>query len=160
VQRESWKKLATEGWIFVLIALIAFIGGLLVGELGGSTKTETVFVNAPPTEGEGEGEEAEGTESGATASTNGKQLFTSIGCGSCHTLAAAGTTGKVGPDLEESLAPDDNAAGIEVMIVKPDAEVVEGYPANVMPQDYGQTLSSEEVHALAEFLVASTPAMP
>ncbi len=145
-----------EGWVFVLIAVIAFVGGLLVGGVGGSTKTETVLAEAP-SEGEAEGTEAE--PSGAS-SPNGKQLFTSIGCGSCHTLAAAGTTGTVGPDLEESLASDDNTAGIEVMIVKPDAEVVEGYPPNVMPQDYGQKLSSEEVHALAEFLVASTAAQP
>ena len=31
--------------------------------------------------------------------SNGKQLFTAK-CGSCHTLADAGTTGKVGPNLD------------------------------------------------------------
>ena len=91
---------------------------------------------------------------------DGKQLFTSVGCGSCHTLAAAGATGKVGPDLEESLAPDDNTAGIEEMIIHPNSEVVEGYSPNVMPQTYGQSLSSEEVQALAEFIVANSAAKP
>lgn len=155
MRHEGWRHLVVEGWVFVLIAVVAFVGGLLVGDLGGSTKTETVYVSASSSESE-----AEGTEPNGSASANGKQLFTSIGCGSCHTLAAAGTTGEVGPDLEESLATDDNTAGIEEMIIHPDAEVVEGYPANVMPQDYGQSLSTEEVHALAEFLVASTPAKP
>ncbi|MGE5274486.1 MAG: c-type cytochrome [Verrucomicrobiota bacterium] len=35
----------------------------------------------------------------------GKQLFTQK-CGSCHTLADAGTQGKVGPNLDEAFAAD------------------------------------------------------
>jgi mono/diheme cytochrome c family protein len=154
MKREGWKHLLIEGWAFVLIVVIAFAGGLVVGNLGGSTKTETVYVAQSSEAG------AEGGEPSGTASADGKQLFTSIGCGSCHTMTAAGTSGKVGPDLEESLATDDNTAGIEEMIVNPNAEVVEGYSPNVMPQDYGQTLSGEEVQALAEFLVANSPAKP
>jgi hypothetical protein len=46
------------------------------------------------------------------------------------------------------------------MIVEPNSEVVEGFSPNVMPQNYGQQLSSGEVHQLAEFLVESTPAKP
>lgn len=155
VQRANWRHLAVEGWAFVLIAVIAFVGGLLVGKLGGSTKTETVYVSAPPSNAQ-----AEGTEPSGTASADGQQLFTSIGCGSCHTMAAAGATGKVGPDLEESLALDDNTAGIEEMILHPNSEVVEGYSPNVMPQTYGQTLSGEEFSALAEFIVANSAAKP
>lgn len=37
---------------------------------------------------------------GTTRSTNGKTIFTS-NCGSCHTLAAAGTNGTVGPNLDQ-----------------------------------------------------------
>jgi mono/diheme cytochrome c family protein len=153
VQRDGWKHLVIEGWVFVVIAVVAFAGGILVGNLGGSTNTETVYVSAPPNEESAEGGEASGT-------ANGEQLFTSIGCGSCHTMTVAGSTGEVGPNLEESLAPDDNTAGIEEMIVHPNTEVVEGYPPNVMPQEYGQTLSGEEVSALAEFLVANSAAKP
>jgi len=75
-------------------------------------------------------------------------------------MAAAGATGKVGPNLEESLAPDDNTAGIEEMILHPNSEVVEGYSSNVMPQTSAHTLSGEEVSALAEFLVANSTAKP
>jgi mono/diheme cytochrome c family protein len=32
----------------------------------------------------------------------GKPLFTSKGCGACHTLADAGTSGTVGPDLDDA----------------------------------------------------------
>lgn len=169
MRNDSWKHLAIEGWVFVVIAVIAFVGGLVIGELGNSTKTEIVYVGSSE-QGEAEGAEpsepagaepGEGAaEPGEGGGTSGAQLFTSIGCASCHTLAAAGATGEVGPDLEESLATDDNTAGIEEMIIHPNAEVVEGYPANVMPQEYGQTLSAGEIHTLAEFLVASTPAKP
>ena len=33
----------------------------------------------------------------------GAAVFTSAGCGSCHTLAAAGSTGAVGPNLDETM---------------------------------------------------------
>ena len=37
-----------------------------------------------------------------TSPAAGKQVFTGVGgCGSCHTLAAAGTTGTVGPNLDQ-----------------------------------------------------------
>ena len=39
---------------------------------------------------------------GAASSTDGKAIFTSAGCASCHTLKAAGATGTVGPNLDQS----------------------------------------------------------
>ena len=36
--------------------------------------------------------------------TDGKSIFTAT-CGSCHTLADAGTTGNVGPNLDEAKPP-------------------------------------------------------
>ena len=136
------KRLLVETWAFVAVAVIAFAGGLLIGDLAASPKTETVSVSS-----------SEGEEGGA-------QVFTSASCGSCHTLAAAGSTGQTGPNLDEFLAPDDNTEAVEEMIVDPNAELAEGYPANVMPADYGQTLSSAEVQQLSEYLVATTPANP
>jgi cytochrome c553 len=35
----------------------------------------------------------------------GKAVFTSAGCGACHTLADAGTSGTVGPNLDEAKPP-------------------------------------------------------
>lgn len=152
MRRNDWKSLLKEGWAFLTIALIAFVAGFLVGDLSAAPKTETVAVSAPATsEGEGEGE---------AVAEGGAQLFASAGCGSCHTLAAAGTTGTTGPNLDEFLAPDDTTSGVEEMLVEPNSELAEGYPPNVMPQDYGQTFSKEEIHQLAEYLVATTPAKP
>lgn len=161
------KRFLLEGWALLAVAVIAFAGGLLIGDLGSSPRTETVYVANTAAEGEevaaepaGETTAAGGGEPGGAAGSAGAQLFTANGCGSCHTLAAAGSTGTTGPDLNEFLAVDDNTAGVEVMIVEPNSELAEGYPANVMPQTYGETLSQQEVHRLAEYLVASTPAKP
>jgi len=88
----------------------------------------------------------------------GAQVFANNGCGGCHALAAANSGGVTGPNLDEYLAPDDDAAGIEEMIVDPNAEIAEGYPANVMPQNYAQLLSPKELEDLVQFLIESTPA--
>ena len=47
-----------------------------------------------------------GTGIVAEKPTDGKSIFTA-NCGSCHTLADAGTTGTVGPNLDESRPPKD-----------------------------------------------------
>lgn len=164
-RRDSLKHLAIEGWVFVVIAVIAFATGYVVGDFGASPKTETVYTT-PSNETETEagagmagGEPMHGMQE-AGGNSAGAQLFTGVGCGGCHALAAAGTSGVVGPNLNEFLAPDDTTESLEEMIVDPNAELAEGYPANVMPQDYGQTLSKAEVQQLSEYLVATTPAKP
>jgi cytochrome c553 len=36
----------------------------------------------------------------------GKEVFATAGCGGCHTLKAAGSTGNVGPNLDEAKPPE------------------------------------------------------
>jgi mono/diheme cytochrome c family protein len=88
----------------------------------------------------------------------GAQVFANNGCGGCHTLAAAGSGGVTGPNLDESLTPDDTQAHIEEMVTDPNAEIVKGYPANVMPQNFGETISKKEIEQLVEYLIENTPA--
>jgi cytochrome c6 len=52
----------------------------------------------------GGGGQGGGGGGGATASAEGKQIFTQS-CGTCHTLKDAGTSGNVGPVLDQ-LKPD------------------------------------------------------
>jgi cytochrome c oxidase subunit 2 len=85
----------------------------------------------------------------------GKQIFDNQGCGSCHTLAAAGATGQVGPDLDKVLGSLD-AEFIRQSIADPNAVVTEGYQPDVMPKTYGEQLSGEQLDALVEYLVKST----
>ena len=80
---------------------------------------------------------------------DGKQLFAS-NCGSCHTLADAGTNGTAGPKLDEVL-PGMDVAAIRTAIADPGAEIVDGF-SNIMPGDYEQKLGAAGVDALAEYL--------
>jgi mono/diheme cytochrome c family protein len=84
----------------------------------------------------------------------GAQVFASNGCGSCHTLAAANAGGTTGPDFDEVL-PGQSEAEIEESIVDPEAKIAQGYPAGVMPQEFGEKLSKEELKQLVEFLSES-----
>jgi mono/diheme cytochrome c family protein len=82
----------------------------------------------------------------------GAQIFANNGCGGCHTFAAAEAGGVTGPNLDEELQGEQQA-NVEEMIVDPNAEIVKGYPPNVMPQNYEQLLSAKEIEDLATYLI-------
>jgi mono/diheme cytochrome c family protein len=81
----------------------------------------------------------------------GKAVFTSAGCGSCHTLAAAGASGNVGPNLDEVLKGKDEQF-IYDSIVNPDAQIAEGFQAGIMPKTYGEQLDDKQLGDLVAFL--------
>jgi mono/diheme cytochrome c family protein len=85
----------------------------------------------------------------------GAQVFANNGCGGCHTLAAAKTGGVTGPNLDEVL-PGQSAAMVEESIVDPNAHLAKGYPANVMPANFGTIIKSQEIEQLVEYLISST----
>jgi cytochrome c oxidase subunit 2 len=109
-----------------------------------------------------------GTASGGGASAAaGKALFTgSAGCASCHTLAAAGATGTVGPNLDQRLRTDCQTADskrirgaslsqcIYTAITKPYAYLPSGYSAGIMPSTFAQRLSSTQIQSLVNFLAS------
>jgi cytochrome c oxidase subunit 2 len=94
---------------------------------------------------------------GATAAApDGKKLFTdgngtATACSACHTLADAGSNATTGPDLDKVLAGKD-AAFIKAAIVTPDAQIASGFQGGIMPKNYGDTLSPEELDALVKYL--------
>jgi mono/diheme cytochrome c family protein len=85
----------------------------------------------------------------------GAQVFANNGCGGCHTLAAAESGGTVGPNLDEVL-PGQTAKMVEESIADPNAKIATGYPANVMPANFAQTLTSKELEDLVQYLLEST----
>jgi cytochrome c oxidase subunit 2 len=92
----------------------------------------------------------------AAAAPDAKAIFlngngTSTACASCHTLAAAGATGTVGPNLGKVLV-NQTPAQIRQDIVSPNALITPGYPKDVMPQDFSKTLSPAELTALVNYL--------
>jgi mono/diheme cytochrome c family protein len=98
---------------------------------GNPTCGVTAATNAPPPAGGGGG--------GKAAASDGKAVFASAGCGSCHTLKAAGATGNIGPNLDT---------------LKPSEPVVERQVTNggaQMPAFKGQ-LTAAEIKAVATFV--------
>jgi len=87
-----------------------------------------------------------------------KAVFTSSGCGACHTLKAAGSTATVGPDLDTKLAADAKKAHMPLAaftlqsIVNPNAYIASGYPKGVMPPTFGKQLSKAQLAALVSFV--------
>jgi mono/diheme cytochrome c family protein len=79
--------------------------------------------------------------------TAGKAVFAKAGCGSCHTLAAAGSTGTVGPNLNQA-HPDYKLATTRVTFGK-----------GVMPSFKGQ-LTDQQIADVASFVVKSTGNAP
>jgi mono/diheme cytochrome c family protein len=91
----------------------------------------------------GGGTETGGGAAGGTRETGGEidgaAVFTEAGCGSCHTFEAAGSTGTIGPNLDEA------AASTELAVER----VTEGMGA--MPA-FGDQLSPEQIRAVAEYV--------
>ena len=81
--------------------------------------------------------------------------FFAANCGSCHTLAQAGTSGTTGPNLDTALK-SMSAAEIAQSITNPNAKITPGYPANVMPQNFGQTLTPPQLQQLVAYLQQAT----
>jgi mono/diheme cytochrome c family protein len=88
--------------VFVLVALVFVLGAAACGgEEEASPEPETTE-GTLPTETETTTEtETDGEAAGGNAAA-GKTVFASAGCGSCHTLADAGTSGTVGPNLDDA----------------------------------------------------------
>ena len=86
-------------------------------------------------------------------SVQGKELFVQ-NCGTCHVLADAGTEGAVGPNLDTVLKGKD-ADFIHESIVDPDAEIAKGFQPGVMPSNFEETLTAEQIDGLVDYLVKS-----
>jgi mono/diheme cytochrome c family protein len=74
-----------------------------------------------------------------TDAAAGAKVFASAGCGSCHTLAAARSSGQVGPNL------DDAQPGYDVVVAK----VTDG--GGGMPA-FGGQLSEQQIRDVAAFV--------
>ncbi len=82
-----------------------------------------------------------GNASGGDGSPEAKR-FVSLGCASCHTLAAVGANGRIGPDLD-TLRP--STAAVE-------RQVTNGGPG--MPS-FKDRLKPAEIHALAVWVAGN-----
>jgi mono/diheme cytochrome c family protein len=76
----------------------------------------------------------------------GRLVFAQMGCGGCHTLAAAGSTGPIGPDLDDRPAAHTRGS-LRAKITDPG-------PASMMPDDFARRMSAGDLRALVDFLLA------
>jgi mono/diheme cytochrome c family protein len=86
------------------------------------------------------------SSSSAVTVAAGMKVFDTVGCASCHTLAAAGSTGTVGPNLDQ-LKPSD------ALVIHQVTNGGGGMPA------FGSTLSKTQIESVALFVssVAGKP---
>ena len=77
--------------------------------------------------------------------------FFAANCGGCHTLGVAGTTGTIGPNLDEIAGQSPDQVGMS--ITDPEAQIAAGFPGGVMPQNYGETLTPEQLQQLVAFIL-------
>jgi mono/diheme cytochrome c family protein len=106
----------------------ALVAGALAVALAGCGGDDDGGGSAPPSGG-----------GGGTAAASGEELFKQR-CSSCHTLAAAGADGQVGPNLDQ-VAPD--AARVQ--------QAIEQAPG-VMPENLAE---GDEAQRIAEYVVGA-----
>ncbi|MFN2612010.1 MAG: c-type cytochrome [Solirubrobacterales bacterium] len=75
-------------------------------------------------------------------------------CGICHALNAAGTTANTGPALDNVL-PGQSAAMIHESIINPGAMISPGYGPGIMPSNFAQTLTPDDLNGLVKYLQQS-----
>jgi len=118
--------------LLVAVLALAVVAGCGGGE-NEEAAPETVEGTVPTDGGGGGG----GGEGDAAA---GKEVYASAGCGSCHTFTDAGTSGTVGPNLDES----------SVDVAAAEEQIRAG--GGGMPAFEGQ-LSDEEIANVAAYVV-------
>jgi sulfite dehydrogenase len=138
--------------LFILVSVVLFAGTMVGVVVFAAEEGEPHSEEATQTQGEetGEGPPASTEQTTTTGPSEpagdaaaGEAVFASAGCVGCHTLKAAGSTGNVGPNLDEA---------------KPDVALVVDRVTNgkgVMPSFKGQ-LSEKQIQDVAAYVVAST----
>jgi mono/diheme cytochrome c family protein len=152
IARASGKAVVLFGGLGILAALVMSTIALVNSTGGSSTTTVTVPAAASTT---GQSPQLTGNALGAQLFVSGKPETGAIGCGSCHTMKAAGTSGTIGPNLDKELTADPASATRE-SVIDPNKEIVPGYSANVMPTNYGTALTKQELDALVNYVYRST----
>jgi cytochrome c553 len=128
----------TRTWITPLAAGLAaaaaFVVVLAVWDGDGGETAERLAAASP-----GRGDAA-----------SGPAVFARMGCGSCHRLAAAASTGEIGPNLDQRLTAHDRASLVAVV-----TDSDRGGYFNGMPEDFGERMDAAELDALVDFLLAA-----
>ena len=130
-------------YVVMLVLILGAVGLVAAGCGGGSDESSP----PPATTGTATGGETTGGETTTGGQTgdaaNGKAVFASAGCGSCHTYSKAGSSGDVGPNL-------DDASPSFAKVV---SQVTNG--GGPMPS-FKDQLSEQEIRDVAAFVSGSS----
>jgi len=138
-QRET-GSFSTMGRYVVVLVLILGALGLTGAGCGGGSDSSAPATTAETTTGGGESTTG-GSETGDA--TNGKAVFASAGCGGCHTYSKAGSSGSIGPNL------DDLSPSFDKVVT----QVTNG--GGPMPS-FKDQLSEQEIRDVAAFVSGSS----
>jgi len=99
-------------------------------------------------------------QAGLAGAKTGEQIYTAAGCGACHTFGKAGSSGNIGPNLDELAAQAGKLTDLSAeeytkeSILKPDAFTVQGFQKGVMPSFEGR-LDEKQVQELVKYLLGN-----
>jgi mono/diheme cytochrome c family protein len=141
----GWFIAGTVLFFVAMLSAVAIFGAEPSEEsaAGSETNNPGMTIAPPPPPAAQEGK-----------APDGKIVFSAQGCASCHTFKAANATGTVGPDLDTALQGKDPAF-VKESIVDPNKEIASGYQPNIMPGNFGQTLTPTQINDLVAFLTQS-----
>jgi cytochrome c oxidase subunit I len=126
-------RLVRRSFALALLAAALAIAVAGCGGGGGDGTTEASTTTSTTTA-------TTGATSGDAAA--GKEVFASAGCGGCHTLSAAGSTGSVGPNLDDASPSYDHVV----------TQVTNG--GGAMPSFEGD-LTEQQIQDVAAFVSGS-----
>jgi cytochrome c oxidase subunit 2 len=117
--------------------------------------------------GSGQSSSAGGSSAGSgtlsASAQAGKAVFTgSAGCSTCHTLAAAGASGTIGPNLGTAVVADAKKAGmplkqfVQESIIDPNKYISPGFQPNIMPPNFASRLTKTQIQNLVDFIASVT----
>ncbi len=110
--------------------------GILVDYLAGGGEFSAVPPTAKPSDD--------------NADSRVEAVISNFGCQACHVISGSG--GKLGPGLDD-IGARLNAEQIRQSIIDPNAVIAKGFSSGVMPPNYSEQMSEEQLDALVVFLL-------
>jgi cytochrome c oxidase subunit 2 len=97
---------------------------------------------------------------GTDPATRGAKWAQTNGCLSCHSVDGSpgvgptwkGLFGRTDHELADGSVVTVDEAYLRTAIINPNAQVVKGYPANVMPSNYSSLLSEQQINDIIEYI--------
>jgi mono/diheme cytochrome c family protein len=141
----------TEG-VLALVVVLAFGLAMQVfaGDSPGGSQPNT------PGAPSGGGDSA---ELDPAAVARGQEVVESVGCLLCHNVDGSRTSAPTFKGLYGSQRPLETGefvtaddAYLRTSILDPASQVVQGYPANLMPDNFGDTLTAEQIDDIIAYI--------